>query len=544
MIVPPRVDSTFVRRHATGVTLLGFLGVAVALSATPGVPSWLRPTDLLVAEDPVDAVASALLAKPEAIPLPDQLEDQRQATNDPLLLDAPADEGPIEELAVQAEAPAEEAWVRSRWERPERPRFERYAERLGLEAAPLERPCLERRSDGCARRAMDRFFGILERVERGERAARVVHFGDSLIASDKISDRVRRRMQERFGSSGRGYLMGKRFNQFQRGRRSGRGSDGWTIHTIVASLRSLPDRHFGFSGASFTAEARGETLTFEPVSGSTEVAIHHLARPRGGELAVLADGERIAVLDTGRPGEPRGTVTRYALPEGTETVVLRSRTPGPRVYGVALDAEVPGITWSSLGLPGATSAVWLRPGEDEFVRLLAERAPDLAVVMLGGNDGLMLSKKRVSAEAIERDLTRFLDRIRAARPGVDCLLVTPLEAVRQKGGGRLVPKPELQTILRITRDVAQAEGCALWDMYASMGGRGSLERWVDAGLMLGDLIHPKSRGSDLLGEMMTEAIMEAYDDRPDEAPGEPAPGGSGSGSGERPGDATGGSGAD
>lgn len=505
---------SFVRRYPTGVTIAGFFVAAIALSLAP-VPSWMKPLDLLDTEDPLIALRDALLQKPESIPLPDQQHDQVQAAGDPLLLDgAPASEDPPAEVAVVTATRSD--GPRQAWRMPPRPVFDRYAARLGLSAAPLERFCRTRgEGGGCRAQALDRFFSVLERVEekRPGEVARVMHFGDSLIASDKISDRVRMRFQERFGSGGRGFLLAKRFNQFQRGRRSGRGSDGWSLDVITASIEALPDRHFGFSGASFTAKAAGETLVFEPVGPSRYLDIFFLAEPGGGALELLADERSVGRLDT-RGNTPRGTMTSYVLPEATETLTLRSEGPGARIYGVNLEARVPGVLWSTLGLPGATSEVWLRPDRDEFVRLLAERPPDLAVVMLGGNDGLMLSKKRVTLEAIERDTSAFVERVRAASPAVDCLLVSPLEAVRAKGGGRLIPKPEVPMVIRVLRRVAERHGCGFWDMYASMGGRGSLKRWVKARLMLGDLIHPRSRGSDLLGEMMAEAMMRAYDERP------------------------------
>lgn len=496
-----------IRRHATSLTLGGFFLVSALLSWVPGLPEWARPTDLLQAEDPVDAFVAALLAAPEAIPLPDQQVDQLEASNDPLLLE----EGPEEPDPVKVEVRTATT-PRSVWVRPERPMFERYAERLGLKTAELVRPCLETGEAGCERRALDRFFAALERVESGGAPLRVLHFGDSLIASDKIADRVRLRMQERFGSAGRGLLLPKKFNQFQRGQRSGEGSDGWALHTIVSSLKKMPDRHFGISGISTTAEKAGETLQFTPVGASRELTLHYVGGPEGGPLAVIADGEKVAEVDT-KADALAAASHHLTLPEGTKKLVLRATKPGVRVLAVGLEADAPGLTWSTLGLPGATSKVWLRPDAEEFQALLADRAPELAVVMLGGNDGLMLAKKRQTADSIEKDLGAFVDRIRAGLPEVDCLLVTPLEAVRAKAGGRLVPKPEVKTIIALTERVAKAKGCALWDMYASMGGPGSLKRWVDARLMLGDLIHPRSRGSDLLGEMMAEALMNAYDAR-------------------------------
>ncbi|MEO1232596.1 MAG: GDSL-type esterase/lipase family protein [Myxococcota bacterium] len=513
------------------MTIASYFAVCVGLSLAP-LPAWLKPVDLFDADDPVQAFRESVFTQPEAIPLPDQLDDQVQASGDPLLLeDTSTDEGPTAEVTVTAPEGATEvdasAWTRTTWKRPQRPRLERYAARLGLEAAPLERPCLAgdgsaaedpAPNDGgaghaeCEARALDGFFAALERTERGEGPVRVVHFGDSLIASDKIADRVRMRMQERFGSSGRGFLLGKRFNQFQRGNRSGRGSKGWALDVFTVSLNKLRDRHFGFSGASFTAEKSGETLRFAPVGGSTQLDLLYLQRPAGGDVILRADETEIGRVST-RGEETLARVHRLDVPSGAKAVMLESTGPGARVFGLTLQADVPGITWSTLGLPGATSEVWLRPDEEEFVRLLAEHGPDLAVVMLGGNDGLMLAKKRTTAAAVERDLRAFLKRIRRAKPELDCLLVTPLEAVRAKGGGRLVPKPEVAVVIDVIGKVARTEGCGLWDMYASMGGKGSLRRWVKARLMLGDLIHPRSRGSDLLGEMMVEAIMEAYDAR-------------------------------
>ena len=231
----------------------------------------------------------------------------------------------------------------------------------------------------------------------------------------------------------------------------------------------------------------------------------------------MADGELVEKVST-KYKKQVGRRKRVKLPEGAETLTIKSMDRLSRIYGINLEAKVSGITWSSLGLPGATSEVWLRPGRKEFVRLLRRFEPTLAVVMLGGNDGLMLSKKRTTIEAIEKDTRNFIKRIQASEPESDCLLVSPLEAVRAKAGGRqLIPKPEVLEVIKALQRVAKDQGCGFWDMHASMGGVGSLKKWIKANLMLADRIHPRSRGSDLLGEMMAEAIMRSYDARYKEA---------------------------
>lgn len=495
--------------RGTAGTLIVFVGMSVILSVVP-VPDFLKPLGFLDGEAPLSSFWTQLVTPPRSVPRPSQGYVAgggalNVATEDTFAEDDEEDEG------LASRPVTVEAGPRPQWVRPERPKFEAWAPKLGLEAAALEQVCAEPGADGCTRRSLDRFFHRLREAERGEGGpVRITHFGDSLIASDKITDTVRLRLQERFGSAGRGFLMVRKFNRFQRGNRTGDGSGGWVLDVITQGV--LHDRYFGYTGASFTAQRAGERSVFSPVAGSTRAEVHFLEEPSGGDLRLTADGEPLGLVDT-RATRPRSVArfAEFALPEGAEQVEMEAETHGPRVFGVVLEAEVPGIVYESIGLPGATSEVWLRPDEAGFTKLLARRAPELVVHMVGGNDGLMLSKNRMTEEKIVESMHGFFERVEAAVPQADCLVVTPMEAVRARADGSMDPKPEVGVIMRLQREVAEARGCAVWDMYASMGGEGSLRRWVDANLMLGDLIHPRSRGSDLIGEMMAEALMEAYD---------------------------------
>jgi lysophospholipase L1-like esterase len=494
--------------RGTAGTLLLFILFTFGLSALP-VPDDFRPLLVFEREDPLWAFATQVVTPPDAVPRPSQGYVAgggalNIATEDTLPTDGSAEE-PVPSLPVQR-APEEE------WKKPERPRFERYAELLGLKAAPLERGCADSSPEGCRRFAMERFFRRLQQAAAGEGSpVRVIHFGDSLIASDKITDTARMRLQERFGSAGRGFLMVRKFNRFQRGNRTGDGSPGWVLEVITQGV--LRDRFFGYTGASFTAQRAGESSRFAPVAGADRVEVHYLEEPKGGRLALRASNAAVGEVDT-QADRPRSEakVARFDLPEGAEALELEATTSGPRVFGVVLESRAPGVVYESIGLPGATSEVWTRPDREDFVRMLAVREPGLVVHMVGGNDGLMLAKKRTELPQVEAAMNEFFDRVEEAAPGADCLIITPFEAVRAKADGRMEPKPEVLEIAALQRKLAEERGCGLWDMYASIGGAGSLQRWLDADLMLADLIHPRSRGSDLIGEMLAESLMKAYDD--------------------------------
>ncbi|MEM6368689.1 MAG: GDSL-type esterase/lipase family protein [Myxococcota bacterium] len=487
--------------------MLLFILFCFGLSALP-IPEFLRPLLIFERKDPLWAFVTQVVSPPASVPRPSQgyvagAGGLAIATEDTVPTEAEA-EAPVPALPVQR-APS------GVWERPARPRFERYAKALDLSAAPMERGCADPSPEGCRRFAMERFFRRLDQAADGEGSpVRVVHFGDSLIASDKISDTIRKRLQERFGSAGRGFLMVRKFNRFQRGNRSGDGSPGWVLEIITQGV--LRDRFFGYTGASFTAQKVGEVSRFAPVAGAEQVELHYLEEPKGGRLELRADGEVLGRVDT-LADRPRSDarVKRFDLGAGVEALELEALSPGARVFGVVLESRGPGVVYESIGLPGATSEVWTRPQREDFIQMLAARQPALVVHMVGGNDGLMLSKKRTALQKIEAAMNAFFDRVAEAAPEADCLIVTPFEAVRAKADGRKLPKPEVQDIAALQRKLAEARGCGLWDMYTSMGGEGSLQRWIDADLMLADLIHPRSRGSDLIGEMFAESLMEAYD---------------------------------
>ena len=72
------------------------------------------------------------------------------------------------------------------------------AKQLGAPGGFFENPCLAFETGGCSRTAMDDFYRSLDDVYQkrpGSRAAAIA-LGNSLIASDHITDIVRKRLQE------------------------------------------------------------------------------------------------------------------------------------------------------------------------------------------------------------------------------------------------------------------------------------------------------------------------------------------------------------
>jgi lysophospholipase L1-like esterase len=60
------------------------------------------------------------------------------------------------------------------------------------------------------------------------------------------------------------------------------------------------------------------------------------------------------------------------------------------------------------------------------------------------------------------------------------------------------------------RKAALRAGCAYWDQQAAMGGRGSMTRWVWAGLAKYDYQHFTSLGYKKLADMLYDQLMAGY----------------------------------
>ncbi|HSP77841.1 MAG TPA: GDSL-type esterase/lipase family protein, partial [Myxococcaceae bacterium] len=91
-----------------------------------------------------------------------------------------------------------------------------------------------------------------------------------------------------------------------------------------------------------------------------------------------------------------------------------------------------------------------------------------------------------------------------------CLVISPIDAAVRTMGGELTPRRGTREVAAIFHEVARENGCAWWDALEAMGGEGAAIRWLSAGLLNKDLVHPRARGSDLLGHLFDLAMQRAW----------------------------------
>jgi lysophospholipase L1-like esterase len=171
------------------------------------------------------------------------------------------------------------------------------------------------------------------------------------------------------------------------------------------------------------------------------------------------------------------------------------------------------VVLDTLGVPSADARFWLKADAQTFRAQMEERRPGLLLFVLGGNEVKCIAWGRMNRSDVAKSLAELIRRTRVAAPQAGCLVVGPIDATDPKGEVEFQERSHLKNVIAIQRRVAAAEGCAFYDFYAAMGGKGALKRFDDEGLLHDDHIHPRGDGLDLLGNLLARSILNAWSNR-------------------------------
>lgn len=502
------------KAQTTGWTIVLTAALALGLSLAP-LPEAFRPIPSLSQEGPV-APRLAELVLPRVLtgksasvqPVDDMLAGvPTQPPSEEL--PPPEDEAePPDEESPTATAPPSDLEGLSALTRARALSLEALRERMGSQHVDIEPGCRRRGAEGCEESGLAPFFAALKelREDRRRQPVRVVHLGDSLIASDHITDMIRARLQERHGSGGKGFLYIDRPTGAGRTVRNGTASEGWQITRLID--RNYPKDRLGLTGVAFASSAASSQSVRFSAEGARVAELFFMTQPMGGSVQFSVDNKPTQRLLT-RFEEPSAAFSRFSLPEDAKTLSLQ--TYGKvELHGVSLENGLPGVVYDTVGLPGATAAVFLRAQRGAFRSQLRHRKPALVVLMVGGNEAFYISRNRIKPEEIRSTAKELVQVVRESVPDSACLVMSPLDAAVRTMGGELVPRRGSKQVGDILREVALEGGCAFWDGLSAMGGEGSSIKWLSAKLFNEDLVHPRARGSDLLGHLFDFALQRAY----------------------------------
>jgi len=362
--------------------------------------------------------------------------------------------------------------------------------------------------DGVAPQPIDSFLLSLHSLEtQHARKVRVLHFGDSHIASDNESSVVRSYLQRLFGDGGPGLELPWRGPRPSTLNIAYGNTYGWQrYHPTYKS----PVEDTGLSLCYIEAESPNQSAWIE-ATGS-EFRVYFLAQPEGGDAEFLLDGMPLGRRRMSASVRQLEVASFHAAgPDAPHRFEIRTLDFGRvRILGVSVEKAAPGVVYSALASLGARAEYLLKCREETFVEQISAEHPDLIIMGYGTNE---TSGSYLDENAYETALATIISRMHRAAPSALVILLTPPDRGDSRPGQAQRIERILQEVIAAQRDVAGRGGAVLMDLHAAMGGAGSAERWAtkQPPLARPDMTHFTNEGYNLLGRYIVGGIMKLYD---------------------------------
>lgn len=306
----------------------------------------------------------------------------------------------------------------------------------------------------------------------------ILQIGDSHTAADFFTGRVRQQLQKLFGAGGL-YLppglphAGIRSDSF-----TINVSPGWEYQSMAKSAEK--DRFWltGYSAASTAPDAEISFTSKKPVSFDA-IDVSFLRQPGAGSVDISIDGTLVdqVALD-GPDGEPFiRRLLPYARTDTFRKLAIRSTSAAPvALTGVLVDQRLSGVSYLSVGFPGATINILERMSSKNLADDVTRIAPDMIVLAFGTNEGFDDDLDLARYRSLFRDI---LHALTSGRPDTLVVVVGPPAGARKnscadgepaasatgKDSGKscwMTPK-NLDAVRAIQKEVAAAEEAVFWD---------------------------------------------------------------------------------
>ncbi len=332
--------------------------------------------------------------------------------------------------------------------------------------------------------------------------------GDSHGQADFWSGRLRTRLAERFGDAGPGFLYTGYKNYRHDGVRLDVAGRWRMLPKSPVSTRRQGDGVFGLGGLAFEArsrDARFSAIVGEGAAGRrfTLDVCHRFTAP-GGSLTVRFEGDDGPQAITLSPEGSVGAGLLHSVHRvrtGRIELIPRGAT---QLCGAVLESAIdpagagPGVTVDTLAINGARVGTALAWEREAWAAEVARRNPALVIVEYGTNEA---GDPTPSYEGVGRQVGELVDRVRAAAPGADCLVVSPTD--------RSDAEERVSAMRDAMRVAATDNGCAWFDAWERLGGRGATTRLAteEPPRAQPDGVHLTPRGYRALGDALFEVIV-------------------------------------
>ena len=402
---------------------------------------------------------------------------------------------------------------------------------------------------------LENLFASLVNPDELSKVVRIVHYGDSQIEADRISNYLRYKLQQQFGGSGPGLVPArtaydykspvavenigdwKRYTVFPRIDTAVRHNRYGVLAAFCrfSPLREEPEPEPGQDSlpASDTIFALPklefmETPVQEPVysgslkfvpakSGHANVRTIHRVRMLYGNNSrpfsvSVRDGGNLLFSDS-LPAEDTYALKQWYFQETPQDFCMDfSGADSPDIYGFAMDG-LNGVAVDNVPLRGCSGTIFTKINGGTLARMYSDLNVKCVILQFGGN--AVPSIQPGSAGTFCGFISSQIKYIKRIYPGVSIILIGPADMSRKvEGTERFETYEVLPEVVKGLRKAAFDNDCAFWDMYSAMGGWNTMPDWVahDPAYAAKDYVHFTGNGANVMARMFYSALISRYNE--------------------------------
>ena len=347
--------------------------------------------------------------------------------------------------------------------------------------------------------AIKNFIDKLIELKKGKRKkVRIAYLGDSMIEEDFITQTLRKLMQKEFGGYGIGYLP---LSSELAGERSTANisSKNW----IEANFKTNPNKlQLYISGRCFSATENALTDIKDKTSLSTNPLEKYLL------LGATNKETNVSFNGINHSLKTNKFFSALLLDSSIGNTLKLETNNADNLFGVSLEASQ-GVVVDNFSFRGISGNEFSKMDSSFLVSISQDHPYDLIIMQYGVN--LFVKPTDDNFNWYYKPFTRAITNLKASFPNTNILIISSADRAYKydKTYETAVGMPNL---IALQQKAAFVTGSAFYNTFESMGGNGSMARWVDTtpALAYKDYMHPNNRGSEIIGNSIFDAIMFEY----------------------------------
>ncbi len=360
------------------------------------------------------------------------------------------------------------------------------------------------------------FDGVFKELERAkDRTVRVVHYGDSQIEMDRISQDLREQLQGRFGGIGTGFFpaLGN-VPSASISRSANGGFVQFTMYGDSTTVRAGHNRYGILAqvvrldgGGTVTLRSTRNKNARERVKTFSSVSLLY-GRPSA-SFSARAVSDTLKAEVTEHKAESGTTLLTWTFPRPVEKASIRI-SGSAEIYAVGADGTS-GVAVDNVPLRGCSGTIFHRISKPLMADCMDLTDTRLIILQFGGNYMPVARNSQVISQYQEQ-IAKEIQYFHEVAPEARILFIGPSD-MGKSVGGRIVTWPRLPEMVDSLKTTALKNDAAYWDLYRMMGGENSMGQWVKhhppyAGP---DYIHFTADGARKVGEALSKSILTYYD---------------------------------